>query len=153
MVSSDIQHYLTLKAVLAQLSEEEPEKFDAMKDLLESLPRESLDLFFNETLPFIQQLALSSPQYVHKLPYLGQGSSATVSISRRAIASMLALTFLGLWPKQVPATVADREIPYPNFTKVFISTDGPIPLSQVAKIKCLLNYFTRISTASKLVRD
>lgn len=66
------------------------------------------DEFFNETLPFIQQLALKMPtlfpQTVH-IPILVPQIEQTAVFSKEQVASILACAFFGTFDRYAPAAV------------------------------------------------
>lgn len=143
--------YLTLKETLAVLA---PQSNDpkANKELVRGigsfvnqLSPEPQKEFFDVTLPYIQHLVLTTPQYVHRIPFLDQGKAGSVTFHKRVIASILACAFFGLWPRQTPKE-GGQEIPFLSMVEWYrVDFSGTPPNSQMAKIRCLVHYFQRIS--------
>lgn len=105
--------------------------------------------FLQCTLPGIIKLALQLPDLIQApIPLLQSGTNGSVSFSQQQIASLLANAFLCTFPRRNAQKKGAEYRSYPeiNFSRLF---SYPNP-SVLEKIKCLLNYFQRVSTHGKI---
>eukprot|EP01126_Amoeba_proteus_P037031 TRINITY_DN3793_c0_g4_i5.p1 TRINITY_DN3793_c0_g4~~TRINITY_DN3793_c0_g4_i5.p1 ORF type:complete len:446 (-),score=94.35 TRINITY_DN3793_c0_g4_i5:283-1620(-) len=114
-----------------------------LRYFFQQVSKEESDVFFQETLPFILRLALSLPDLVRKpIPLLLGGIEQEILLSQHQIACLLANMFLCTFP-----TRPSKGFPSVNFEKIFAS---PCEKRKVEKLRCILHYFRRLSTAIPL---
>jgi poly(ADP-ribose) glycohydrolase len=107
------------------------------------LSNEEREFFFDETLPFIIELALTLDDLVKKpIPLLMKHASNEIVLSRHQIASLLANMFLCTFPKRSSQYGEYESYPTANFNSLYAA-----PCSKVKqnKLKCVLHYFERIN--------
>eukprot|EP00696_Hemimastix_kukwesjijk_P014588 gnl/Hemi2/28622_TR9494_c0_g2_i1.p1 gnl/Hemi2/28622_TR9494_c0_g2~~gnl/Hemi2/28622_TR9494_c0_g2_i1.p1 ORF type:complete len:364 (-),score=54.89 gnl/Hemi2/28622_TR9494_c0_g2_i1:79-1170(-) len=86
------------------------------------------------------QLALDLPVICpDSIPLLRRQTSSSVTLSQRQIGSLLSHAFFSTFPSAFRAE--EDFLPSVNFANSFESPSWP---SQVAKVKCFLNYFKRV---------
>lgn len=116
-------------------------RFDALDALLnEEYSRSERDAFLRDTLPEIVRLALALPTICPTpIPLLRQEHEAAVSLTNQQVACLLAHAFF--------CTLPDGENLRPrlnriNFKILFASAHN----AQLAKLKCILQYFAVVAT-------
>lgn len=123
-------------------------KFHALHNLFEDdLDEEESEAFFENTLPSIVKLALQLPELIPwAIPLLKQGSNKCISLSQQQVGSLLANAFLCTFPRRNSYKSNHEFSTYPsiNFARLFQSTGQAV----VEKIKCICNYFRRITTGA-----
>ncbi|KAF4517951.1 hypothetical protein B566_EDAN005318 [Ephemera danica] len=124
-------------------------KFEILHELFEQdLEEESSEAVFQNIIPEIAQLALRLPSLVTQpIPLLKGGSEASISLSQLQIASLLANAFFCTFPRR-NSNKSDAEFAnYPdiNFNRLFQACRGMPHEQMVEKIKCILNYFKRVT--------
>eukprot|EP01133_Synstelium_polycarpum_P001179 gene1179-1356_t len=98
--------------------------------------------FFVKTLPHIINLALRLPFICPRpIPLLERAVDKEIVLSQRQIASLMANAFLCTIPRQGGNSREDR-YPSVNFHSLY---SAPCVPSRVAKLKCIINYFQRIT--------
>eukprot|EP01122_Echinamoeba_exundans_P000608 TRINITY_DN10533_c0_g1_i1.p1 TRINITY_DN10533_c0_g1~~TRINITY_DN10533_c0_g1_i1.p1 ORF type:complete len:473 (+),score=82.03 TRINITY_DN10533_c0_g1_i1:356-1774(+) len=106
--------------------------------------KEESQEFFTDLLPKIQQLALSMPDIVpHQIPILHQGVEGQVTLSKHAVAALMAGAFFCLFP---PQSYEKEHFPTFSFAGLYgiVWATGGYPDHQAHKLKCHLNYFRRV---------
>ncbi|PAA92746.1 hypothetical protein BOX15_Mlig023323g1 [Macrostomum lignano] len=121
--------------------------------LTEELGRGEMRHFLNRVLPGMVRLALALPHLVTTPPPLLRcGYQLKVTLSQLQVASLLANAFFSTFPRR---SFANRE--YANFPTIHFSTlfssGGPAGSGcprRIEKLKCLFNYFQRVTTKDPL---
>lgn len=100
--------------------------------------------FFNITLPAIINLALRINNIIKcGIPLLKQGMNHSISMSQEQVACLLANAFLCTFPWRNTTKKNSEFSNYPviNFARLFASNEQ----KSREKIKCILNYFRRVT--------
>lgn len=106
-------------------------------------------MFFDEILPHIIGLALKLPDIVpNAIPLLKQNQNTSISLSQKQIACLLANAFLCTFPRRNKHDDDNEYSTYPsiNFNELFETANG----ENLEKIKCILDYFSRVCSKSKI---
>lgn len=118
--------------------------FDTLHHLFDNfLPPEEVSSFFHVLLPAIINSALQLPQLIQSpVPLLKRNMNHSLSLSQQQISSLLANAFLCTFPLRNTDKRNSEYASYPtiNFCKLFSATGN----SAIEKLKCILNYFTRV---------
>ncbi|KAK7090158.1 uncharacterized protein [Littorina saxatilis] len=118
--------------------------FGMLKFLSMKAGREEAEKFLFTTLPNIIELALRIEEYMPpgRLSYSRQQKGGSTVLSRQFITSILACSFLCLFPERLRDRASKLNVI--NFTNFF----KLLPQSlQVAKLRCILHYFERTMEA------
>lgn len=110
----------------------------------EEFEEEESDYFFSHTLPAMVALALRLPELVTApIPLLTAKATHSITLSQLQIGSLLANAFFCTFPRRNAKGQDTEYANYPdiNFNRL-LSYDMP---NSIAKLKCLLNYFRRIT--------
>ncbi|KAK7480564.1 hypothetical protein BaRGS_00028140, partial [Batillaria attramentaria] len=112
-----------------------------MLKFLKKVEREESERFLFTTLPNIIELALRVEEHVAAggLRYSHQQRGSTTVLSRQFIASILACSFLCLFPERVRDRTSKLNVV--NFTNFFKHLPQS---SQMAKLRCIVHYFERV---------
>lgn len=126
-------------------------KFHALHQLFEEeLSEDESEAFFKDTLPRIIKLAFQLPELIPwAIPLLKQNENKSISLSQMQVGCLLANAFLSTFPRRNSYEGKHEYSNYPaiNFSRLFQSNGANV----LEKIKCLCNYFRRI-TGSNLPR-
>jgi poly(ADP-ribose) glycohydrolase len=113
------------------------------------LTTEECSHFFNETLPWIQKIALKLPElFTEPIKLLRKHQEGMVKLSSVQIASLMAHAFFCTFPGRDKTTRPDHQyatFPYINFTELYkghASTNAE--KVAVAKLKTIINYFEQV---------
>ncbi|OQR76478.1 poly(ADP-ribose) glycohydrolase-like [Tropilaelaps mercedesae] len=122
---------------------------EELEDAIEEMTFSDRSAFFSTLLPGIINLALNLPTICTRPPpLLVKGHSHSVTLSQRQVASLLANAFLCTYPRRNTSTRKSQYASYPtiNFHTLFNRCDNhKRRICRKEKIKCLLNYFRRIT--------
>lgn len=119
-------------------------RFNGLHKLIRENSEVERKAFFTEVLPSIIRLALSLPELVPSaIPLLKRGTAKSVSFSQQQIASLLANAFLCTFPRRNAQGKRSeyRSFPDINFNRLFQSSEQNV----IEKLKCICNYFRRVS--------
>lgn len=119
-------------------------KFSGLHRLFQDIDEADCESFFADILPGIIRLALALPELVPgAIPLLKRGSTKSISFSQQQIASLLANAFLCTFPRRNAQGKRSeyRSFPDINFNRLFQSSEPNV----VEKLKCICNYFRRVS--------
>ncbi|RWS25726.1 poly(ADP-ribose) glycohydrolase-like protein [Leptotrombidium deliense] len=98
--------------------------------------------FFDNLLPKMVQLALRLPDLVtQSVPILKQRENNTLFISQEQVGCLLANAFFCTYPKRSQYKL----LPEINFRSLFSNASEKTLVIKVEKLKCILNYFRRIT--------
>ncbi|XP_042874419.1 poly(ADP-ribose) glycohydrolase-like isoform X2 [Penaeus japonicus] len=121
-------------------------KFRGLQMLLEEeFAEEEQEFFFENTLPAMVRLALNLPKIVTQpLPLLTSQTTHSITLSQLQIASLLANAFFCTFPRRNARGSETEYASYPdiNFNRLFY----PREKRSMEKIKCLINYFRRVTS-------
>lgn len=110
----------------------------------QELDESESDTFFQKILPKIIELALQLPMLLpNAVPLLRSGQNVSLSMSQQQVACLLANAFLCTYPRR-NTQKRDSEyrlFPDINFNRLFYSTQQSV----MEKLKCLFNYFRRVT--------
>ncbi|XP_075245397.1 poly(ADP-ribose) glycohydrolase-like isoform X2 [Convolutriloba macropyga] len=110
------------------------------------LPVEERAKFFSVTLPKLQALALELPQLVTQpIPWLNQNTNMSLTLSKRQVASLNANLFLNTFPVQDGTGDLPR---HHDMLTLFSSKRANRVNSNFEKVRCLLNYFHRVTDST-----
>ena len=112
------------------------------------LEDEECALFFNDILPRIIRLALQLPTLIPcSIPLLKCGQNMSLSMSQQQISCLLANAFLCTFPRRNTQKFNSeyKHFPDVNFNRLFQSP----PEAVAEKLKCLFNYFRRVTTPGR----
>lgn len=121
----------------------------------EILPKEETAKFFQSTLPAMIKLALSLPEIcTQPVPLLKQQMNHSTTLSQKQISCLLCHAFLCTFSRDKIPSVGSKQktskkfsnYPDINFCKLYAGTKNSITPRKAGKLKCLINYFTRITT-------
>ena len=117
--------------------------FNSYHELFEnSFLEEDADLFFDNILPKIIELALRLPELMRSpIPLLKKTMNKSISMSQEQAACLLANAFLCTFPSRNQSK-KNTDYPEINFNRLFSCSGNSV----VEKLKCLCNYFRRICT-------
>lgn len=110
---------------------------------------EERDVFFSSILPRIINLALALPTIVtHAVPLLKKQQNYSITLSQQQIACLLANAFLCTFPRRNATQAHSEYTKYPgiNFNELFVSSAHSSSSVKVEKLKCILSYFTRVTS-------
>lgn len=110
----------------------------------EEFEEEESDFFFSNTLPAMVALALRLPELITApIPLLTAKTTHSITLSQLQIGSLLANAFFCTFPRRNAKGQDTEYANYPdiNFNRL-LSYDMP---NSIAKLKCLINYFRRIT--------
>nr|KAI8765243.1 poly(ADP-ribose) glycohydrolase-like [Biomphalaria glabrata] len=117
--------------------------FDTLYDFFENLDQHEKDIFFQKTLPEMCNLALRLSDICTKpLPILKQNKSMKVTMSQQQAASLLANAFFCTFPTR---NVNTKSVSLPDINFNNLYSGGPGKERKIEKLKCLLNYFERVT--------
>ncbi|XP_042228893.1 poly(ADP-ribose) glycohydrolase-like isoform X2 [Homarus americanus] len=120
-------------------------KFKGLHHLIEQeFEEEERDYFFSNTLPAMIRLALNLPKLVTQPPPLLVSRAAhSITLSQMQIASLLANAFFCTFPRRNAKGSETEYANYPdiNFNRLFFHKEK----RALEKMKCLLNYFRRVT--------
>ncbi|KAI8797222.1 poly(ADP-ribose) glycohydrolase, partial [Biomphalaria glabrata] len=117
--------------------------FDTLYDFFENLDQHEKDFFFQKTLPEMCNLALRLSDICTKpLPILKQNKSMKVTMSQQQAASLLANAFFCTFPTR---NVNTKSVSLPDINFNNLYSGGPGKERKIEKLKCLLNYFERVT--------
>lgn len=119
--------------------------FKALHILIESqMDIPNKNKFLRITLPKIVDLALKMPDLIKcPIPLLKKGMNKSISMTQEQAATILANAFLCTFPRR-NTTKRDSEYgnyPEINFHKLFNGEDQKV----IEKLKCIINYFERVT--------
>ncbi|XP_022669824.1 poly(ADP-ribose) glycohydrolase-like isoform X2 [Varroa destructor] len=121
-----------------------------LENVIEEMSSQERADFFNTILPGIVRLALNLPTICTRPPpLLAQGHTHSVTMSQQQAASLLANAFLCTFPRRNTSKPGSQYDTYPtiNFHTLFNSCNKPGRQDcRKEKIKCLLNYFKRVTS-------
>ncbi|XP_037803475.1 poly(ADP-ribose) glycohydrolase-like isoform X2 [Penaeus monodon] len=121
-------------------------KFRGLQMLLEEeFEEEEQEFFFQNTLPAMVRLALNLPKIVTQPPpLLTSQTTHSITLSQLQIASLLANAFFCTFPRRNAKGSETEYASYPdiNFNRLFY----PREKRSMEKIKCLINYFRRVTS-------
>ncbi|XP_046667281.1 poly(ADP-ribose) glycohydrolase-like isoform X4 [Homalodisca vitripennis] len=110
------------------------------------------EYFFAKVLPKVVELALSLPTLLTQgVPLLKQHVTHSISLTQQQISCLLANAFLCTFPRRNTGKKDSEYSTYPsiNFNRLFtgdyVEDKGRLP-SLHEKLKCLINYFRRVTT-------
>merc|ERR1711988_790741 len=158
LLSSEIESISDLIAVIHSLNPYHATRqgwsFAGLKSLIKNFNPIQSDKFFKETLPFIIKLVLKTDCILPEpIPLQKQQSKSTLTLTQLQCACILANSFLSNWPKRNSGSRTKsneyENYPFINFNYM-MSSDIP---SNLAKIKCLLNYFERVKERHEIGFD
>ncbi|XP_076642631.1 poly(ADP-ribose) glycohydrolase isoform X2 [Halictus rubicundus] len=118
----------------------------------EAINEEEMNIFFQDLLPKMIQLALQLPVLLPgAVPLLKRHNNKTISLSQLQIASLLANAFFCTFPKRNSTSPQSEygTYPYINFNRLFSAyrKDKLIRCPSVMeKMKCIFHYFRRVTT-------
>ncbi|XP_046737698.1 poly(ADP-ribose) glycohydrolase-like [Diprion similis] len=118
----------------------------------EVIDEDDTELFYDDLLPKIVQLALQLPSLVTSpIPLLKRHTNVTLSLSQLQIGSLLANAFLCTFPRRNSTNPQSEYAMYPeiNFNRLFGAYEKERPDRSEAimeKLKCIFHYFRRIIT-------
>ncbi|RWS08243.1 poly(ADP-ribose) glycohydrolase-like isoform X3 [Dinothrombium tinctorium] len=99
--------------------------------------------FFDNLLPKLTQLALKLPQLVTQpIPILRQKENKTLFFSQEQVSCLLANAFFCTYPKR--SLPQYKKLPEINFRSLFSNGTDKMRV-KVEKLKCILNYFKRVT--------
>ncbi len=83
----------------------------------------------------------------HEIPILHQGVEGEVTLSKKAVAALMAGAFFCLFP---PQSYEKEPFPIFSFAGLYglVWSMGEYPVHQAHKLKCHLNYFRRVTDRS-----
>ncbi|KAJ8022912.1 Poly(ADP-ribose) glycohydrolase [Holothuria leucospilota] len=120
--------------------------FEAMHHFFtEVVDRSETSNFFKSTLPQIVQLALKLPKIcTHPIPLLKKNTNHTIVLTQYQIASLLANAFFCTFPRRNAQQKKSEYSSFPdiNFNRLF---EGRSSRKQ-EKLKCIINYFRRVTS-------
>lgn len=115
--------------------------FSSLHELFEdTFSNEDVNLFINNVIPKIIELALKLPALIQcPIPLLKKKMNHSISLSQEQAACLLANAFLCTFPRR---NMGRKHTDYPeiNFNGLFSSNGDKI----IEKIRCLLHYFKRV---------
>ncbi|XP_017298683.2 poly(ADP-ribose) glycohydrolase [Diaphorina citri] len=121
-------------------------KFPALHYLFRTeLDQLETDIFFKQLLPKIINLALRLPNVLQcGIPLLKAHSNHSITLSQLQIASLLANAFLCTYPRRNSNQPESQYANFPciNFSRLFQAQSSCVS----EKLKCLINYFVRVTT-------
>ncbi|XP_077999725.1 poly(ADP-ribose) glycohydrolase-like [Glandiceps talaboti] len=105
--------------------------------------------FFKTTLPAMIRLALQLPNICTKAPpLLKKQQTMSITLSQQQIACLLANAFFCTFPRRNAKQKQSGYSSYPdiNFVQLFKGAKDGIEPRKAEKLKCILNYFKRVTT-------
>ncbi|XP_006819631.1 poly(ADP-ribose) glycohydrolase-like [Saccoglossus kowalevskii] len=105
--------------------------------------------FFNKTLPDLVRLALQLPNIcTQALPLLKKQENMSITMSQQQIACLLANAFFCTFPRRNAKQRQSEYASYPdiNFVQLFKGGRSGVEPRKAEKLKCIMNYFQRITT-------
>ncbi|KAL1459238.1 hypothetical protein WDU94_011244 [Cyamophila willieti] len=121
-------------------------KFPALHTLFTTeIEENETEIFFNRLLPKIISLALRLPSLLQcGIPLLKTHANHSITLSQLQIASLLANAFLCTYPRRNSNQPDSQYANFPciNFSRLFQAESACV----TEKLKCLLNYFMRVTT-------
>ncbi|OWF51527.1 uncharacterized protein LOC110449053 [Mizuhopecten yessoensis] len=122
--------------------------YGLVKYLKKQASKEERRLFLQSTFPAIIDLALDHPNVIppQGIAYSKQQKASTTVLSRRCVASILACGFLCLFEERGKPWITHQLTNVINFTNIFKNLQMA---SQIAKLRCLLNYFEQVAERGK----
>lgn len=124
-------------------------KFKALHKLFEEeLDDLESDIFFQDLLPKIIELALRLPELIATaIPLLRQGKNMSISLSQQQISCLLANAFLCTFPRRNTFNKKSEYNSFPdiNFNRLFQSSSHSV----LEKLKCFCHYFRRVCTTGE----
>lgn len=105
--------------------------------------KEEREDFYSTTLPAVIKLALQLPSLFNQpIPLLKEGTQHMITISQKQIACLLANAFLSTFPKRSQSTYNPVHFTLLSSMNIVSPFRDHRP---VEKIKCILNYFRRVT--------
>eukprot|EP00092_Neocalanus_flemingeri_P015854 GFUD01017159.1.p1 GENE.GFUD01017159.1~~GFUD01017159.1.p1 ORF type:complete len:729 (+),score=277.20 GFUD01017159.1:622-2808(+) len=124
--------------------------FTALHSLFtEEFEPEETEMFFNSTLPSMVDLLISSPTILTSpLPLLSAGSSHSITLSQQQVSVILVNAFFCTFPRRNAKSGGSEFSSYPaiNWNSLY-GTCTRRPEAHMEKLKCLLSYFSRVTTS------
>lgn len=114
-------------------------------DVLES---DESRAFFKNVLPRMADLTLRLPYLCTRaIPLLRKGETHSISFTQLQIASLLANAFFCTYPMRNSRSRNAEYSSFPsiNFNMLYSAKAKPYPTNTIAKLKCLINYFKRVT--------
>ncbi|XP_070545478.1 poly(ADP-ribose) glycohydrolase-like isoform X2 [Ptychodera flava] len=105
--------------------------------------------FFKTTLPAMIRLALQLPNICTRAPpLLKRQQSMSITLSQQQVACLLANAFFCTFPRRNAKQKQSEYSTYPdiNFAQLFRGGKNVVEPRKVEKLKCILNYFKRVTT-------
>uniref|UniRef100_A0A8D9EJI1 poly(ADP-ribose) glycohydrolase n=1 Tax=Cacopsylla melanoneura TaxID=428564 RepID=A0A8D9EJI1_9HEMI len=122
-------------------------RFPALHSLFtKELDVNETEIFFSRILPKIVSLALRLPSLLQcGIPLLKTHINHSITLSQLQIASLLANAFLCTYPRRNSTQPDSQYANFPciNFSRLFQAESACV----TEKLKCLLNYFVRVTTS------
>lgn len=120
-------------------------KFELLDYVLEKVfKQEEKEVFFKQTLPFIQKMVLKTPElFKDKIPMLFTGKKGEISLSREQCCCILANCFFCTFSIPTNESLWGlTKLPSINFDELF--GDAKNIEAKIAKILMILHYFDRL---------
>ncbi len=113
----------------------------------EFISAQERDEFFRNVLPKMAELVLNLPQLVtHAIPLLQKQQNYSVTLSQQQIACLLANAFFCTFPRRNTNMTSSEYSKFPSINFNTLFTGRQHDNVQMNKIKCILNYFRRVTT-------
>ncbi|XP_033114188.1 poly(ADP-ribose) glycohydrolase-like [Anneissia japonica] len=115
----------------------------------EVLDEDEQDHFFQVTMPAIIDLALQLPNIcTQSPPLLKCQKNHSITMTQKQVASLLANAFFCTFPRRNAQQKKSEYSRFPdiNFNRLFEGSQAGIHPTKAEKLKCILNYFRRITT-------
>ncbi|XP_054711847.1 poly(ADP-ribose) glycohydrolase-like isoform X2 [Uloborus diversus] len=157
-LSEDIESSQHLQAAIMRYNRQYIGKwnFDGLHYYIrEHLNEEERQYLFQTLLPAMKKLALALPAIcTQPIPLLKESNNHCITMSQKQIGCLLSNAFFCTFPRRNLGSKRQRwnqphefsRYPDINFNRLFYGTKRGIPPVLAEKLKCLFNYFKRITT-------
>ncbi|XP_015794487.1 poly(ADP-ribose) glycohydrolase isoform X2 [Tetranychus urticae] len=115
--------------------------FNILKQVVDEMNESEQKIFYDETFPFIISSALALPDLIiQPIPILKQKMNHSLFFSQQQCASLLANAFLCTFDKPTKS-----KLNHFTFTELFTVMRPGATKRKLEKLKCIINYFRRLS--------
>lgn len=149
-LSQPLPDFAALESAIRHIHARRKHDFAILRKALDGFPEEAE--FYESALPMMTALALGMPQLFAEngVTMLVAHVDKALTLTQREVACLLSAAFFCLFPGRVGKASYKEHLPSINFDTLFAqpakpSWGGDPSGSQIAKLRCVLHYFVRVS--------